>query len=165
LTDGKHFLQQRQRFTNRVAIGERAEIFAFRVFRAPMHRQARMNIAAEKNVGVRFVVAQQNVVARLIKLDVIVLKQQRFGFGMGYGDIDVMDVTHQRFGFSAANVRAKIARKPLFQIFGFADIDNRSGSVIHPVNAGFTGDRTQKDFGIKEVTHYLLTAPHYTGHV
>ena len=40
-----------------------------------MHCQARMGIAAEENKRIGFIVAQQNVITRLIQLDVVVLKQ------------------------------------------------------------------------------------------
>ena len=52
------------------------------------------------------------------------LKQQRFGFGVGNGDIDVLDIADQRFGFAAADLGAKVAGETLLQVFGFAHIDD-----------------------------------------
>jgi hypothetical protein len=49
-----------------------------------------MGIAAEKNKRVGFIITQQHVVARLVKLDVVVLKQQRFCLGVGDGDINLL---------------------------------------------------------------------------
>lgn len=117
-------MQQSQRFTHRIAVGERAKVFAFGMLCTTVHRQSRMSIAAKKDVGVRFIVAQQHVVARLIELDVVMLKQQRFGFGVGYGDIDVLDITNQRFGFATADLSAEVAGQTLLQVFGFAHIDD-----------------------------------------
>ena len=52
------------------------------------------------------------------------LKQQRFGFGVGNGDIDVLDIADQRFGFAAADLGAEVAGETLLQVFGFAHIDD-----------------------------------------
>jgi hypothetical protein len=52
------------------------------MFCATVHRQARMGIAAEENKGIGFIIAQQHVVTRLVQLDVVVLKQQRFRLGV-----------------------------------------------------------------------------------
>jgi len=51
-------------------------------------------------------------------------KQQRFGFGVGDGDIDVLDIADQRFGFSAADLNAEVTGQTLLQVFGFAYIDD-----------------------------------------
>ena len=117
-------MQQAQRFTHRIAVGERAKVFAFGMLCATVHRQPRMGITAKENVGIRFIVAQQYVIARLIELDVVMLKQQRFGFGVGNGDIDVLDIADQRFGFAAADLGAEVAGETLLQVFGFAHIDD-----------------------------------------
>ena len=43
----------------------------------------------KQNVRVRFIIAEQYIVARLIFLDVIVLQQQGFCFGMGNGGFNM----------------------------------------------------------------------------
>lgn len=67
-------------------------VLAFRMFSATVHRQTRMGIAAQKNKRIGFIITQQHVVTRLIQLDVIMLKQQRFRFGMRYRDINVLNL-------------------------------------------------------------------------
>jgi hypothetical protein len=60
------------------------------MFCATVHRQARMGIAAQKNKRVGFIITQQHVVARLVQLDIVVLKQQRFCLGVRDGDINIL---------------------------------------------------------------------------
>ena len=48
--------------------------------RAAMEPQLRIRIAGHADVRIALVVAEQDVVARLERLDVIVLEQQRFAF-------------------------------------------------------------------------------------
>ena len=45
-------------------------------------------ITGEQDIGVRLVVAQDDIVARLEQLDQIGLKQQRLSLGMGADDLD-----------------------------------------------------------------------------
>ncbi len=146
-------MQQRERFPHRVAVRERAEILAFGVFRATMDRQPGMRIAAQEDIRIRFVIAQQHVIARLVELDVVVLQQQRFGLGVSHRHVDILDLRHQRFGFTAGEVASEIAGKALFEIFGLADVDNRAAGVIHTVDARLAGDGFQERFGIKNFTH------------
>ena len=110
-----------------------------------------MRIAAKKNKGVGFIIAQQHVVARLIKLNIVMLKQQRFR--LGDGNVNLGNKRHQRFGFTRSQVAAKIAAKPLFQIFCFAYIDNSTASIIHTIDARLAGYGFQESFCIKNIIH------------
>ena len=107
---------------------------------ATMHRQARMGITAQEDKRVGLIIAQQDVVARLIQLDIVVLKQQRFRFRVRHGDINVVDECDQCFGFTRGKIAAEIAGKAFFQIFCLTDIDNRTASVVHSVDARLAGD-------------------------
>jgi hypothetical protein len=44
-----------------------------------------------ENKRVGFIITQQDVIARLIELDIVVLKQQRFCLGMRDGDINILN--------------------------------------------------------------------------
>ena len=81
------------------------------------------------------------------------LKQQRFRFGVGHGNVNLGNKRHQRFGFTRSQVAAKIAAKPLFQIFCFAYIDNSTASIIHTIDARLAGYGFQESFCIKNITH------------
>ncbi len=73
---------------------------------------------------------------------------------MGHRHVDVLDVTDQHFGFSAAYLSAEIAGQAFFEVFRFTYIDHRACRVIHTVDAGLTGHGAEKGFGIENVTHY-----------
>ena len=153
LANGENFLQQRERFANGIAVREWAKIFAFGVFSATVHRQSWMGIAAEENKGIGFIVTQQHVITRLIQLDVVMLKQQRFRFGMGNGHVNLRDQRHQSLGFTRSQVAAKIAAKALFQIFCFANINDGTTSIIHTIDARLAGHRLEESFCVKNITH------------
>ena len=118
-----------------------------------VHRQARVGVAAEENKRIGFVVAQQYVVARLIELDVVMFKQQRFRLRMGDGYVNLLDLRDERFRFTGRKIATEIAGKTLFKVLRFTDIDNRTASIVHPVNAGLAGHGFQKCTGFKHITH------------
>jgi hypothetical protein len=61
------------------------------MFCTTVHGEARMGIAAQKNKRVGFIITQQDVIARLVELNIVVLKQQRFCLGMRDGDINILN--------------------------------------------------------------------------
>ena len=68
------------------------------------------------------------------------LQQQRFGFGVSDGNVDIVDLGDKSFRLPAGKLDTKVARKTLFKIFRFAYIDNRPAGIIHTVDAGLAGD-------------------------
>ena len=66
-------------------------------------------------------------------------QQQRFGFCVSNRYINLLDLGDQRFGFARSEVAKEIAGKPFFQVFRFADIDNRTTSIVHAINAWLAG--------------------------
>jgi hypothetical protein len=101
-------------------------------------------IGGDGEVGKRFVVAQEHVVAWLEALDQIAFEQQRFGFGggryylkvVGRGD-HALDAYRQPFG-------PRVGDDPFLDVFGFADVEDRSIFAEHAVNAWFAGEGRQQ---------------------
>lgn len=83
------------------------------------------------------------------------LKQQRFRLGVGDGHVDLRDQRYQRFRFTRRKVAAEVATEPLFSDLGFANIDDGSASIIHPIHTGLAGHRFQESFCVKNITHWL----------
>ncbi len=81
------------------------------------------------------------------------LQQQRFGLCVGHSDVDLLDLSDQRFSFAGGKIAAEIAGKTLLKILRFTDVDNRPACVIHPVDAWLAGDGFQESTGIKHFTH------------
>ena len=73
----EHLLQQGDAFTHRARAGERPEVAVAAVERAAVEAQLRKLLAGQADVRIALVVAEQDVVARLVRLDEVVLKQQR----------------------------------------------------------------------------------------
>ena len=63
------------------------------------HINPRIFLARQLDVGIRFVVAKQNVVARLPLLDQVVLERQRFLLVIDLDKVDVARLVDQRAGF------------------------------------------------------------------
>ena len=77
----------------------RAEVSRAVLAQAARHVDARILLAGELDVGIGLVVAQQDVEARLVLLDEVVLERQRFFFVV---DQDVVDIA--RFGDQRAGL-------------------------------------------------------------
>jgi hypothetical protein len=72
---------------------------------------------------------------------------------MGDGHINLLDLGDERFRFSGRKIAAEIAGKTLFKIFRFTDINNRTASIVHPINTGLAGNGFQERTGFKHITH------------
>jgi hypothetical protein len=64
--------------------------------RAAMEREPRPCLVGQQDVRKALVVAQQHVVARPVRLDQLVLQQQRLGFGAGDRDLDARHLRQHR---------------------------------------------------------------------
>ena len=78
------------------------------------------------------------------------LEDQRLGLGVGDGDLDIGDLSHQGAGLDAVDVGAKVGGEPLFQILGLAHVDHGATAVIHAVDATLMGDGAQKRLAVEE---------------
>ena len=101
---------------------------------------ARTTFFGQLDIGVRLVVAQQDVVARLPLFDEIVLERQRFFL---VGDRDVVDVA--RLGDQCVRLRVgqlvfeKVAANAIPQTLRLTDIDDAAPAVFVEINAGRGG--------------------------
>src|SRR5258708_1168023 len=95
----------------------------------------------ELHVGIRLVVAKQDIEARLVLLDKVVLEGERF-FIIGDNDVvDVYGLTDERAGFSifpAALV--EIGGDARTQVVGFADVNDLAFGILVEVDAGRGGE-------------------------
>ncbi len=102
----------------------------------------------EFHVGIRLVVAQQDVEARLLLLDEMVLEGEGF---LIIGDDDVVDIdrlTDERAGLRIfPSSLVEVGRDAGAQVLRLADIDDFAFGVLVEVHAGGSGDST--DFGGK----------------
>ena len=80
--------------------------------------------ACDFEVGVAFVVAKQDVVARVQGFDEVVFKYEGFGFGAHYGDFEPRDFAHHKAYAGAAVVFLKVARYAALEVDGFANVED-----------------------------------------
>ncbi|MNT93872.1 hypothetical protein D3C72_2354430 [compost metagenome] len=73
-------------------------------------------------------------------------EQQRFRFRVRHGDVNLLNQRHQRFRLTGGQIGAEITGKTFFKVFGFANIDNRTASVIHSIYARLAGYGFQERF-------------------
>ena len=57
-------------------------------------------ICRDIDIGITFVITQEDIEARAVFLNEIILKDQGFSFGMSHRDFDTGDMLNQRAGFA-----------------------------------------------------------------
>ena len=159
----KHLLQQQDGFLHRPGAGVRAEIAVFLVGAAAVVGQARKSLgrraagavlvchASELQVRVAFVVAKQNVVARLQRFDEVAFQQQRLGFRAHHGGFQPGNLAHHVAGARAAMGLLEIAGHAPLEVERLAHIQQRALGVEIAVHAGQRRQRShlpQQFFGM-----------------
>ena len=101
-----------------------------------MEAQLRIRVARHADVRIALVVAKQDVVARLERLDEVVLEQQRLALGAHGRRLDARDLRDHRGDARLVAALLEIARDALLQVARLADVERAAGGVEHPVHAG-----------------------------
>ncbi len=131
----EHLLQQRHSLAHRARARERAEVPVLAIELAAMEGELRKRFAGQADVRVALVVAEQDVVARLVRLDQVVLEQQRLAFGARDRRLDPRDLREHQRDPRLVRALLEIARHALLQVARLADVERRAGRVEHPVDA------------------------------
>ena len=92
-------------------------------------------------IRITLVVAKENVVARVERLDQVVLEQQRLGLGANDRRLHPNDLADHVADARAAVVLLEVARHALAQIARLADVEHRVLRVEIAVHAGQAGQR------------------------
>ena len=124
----------------RLAGKVRAEVGGAVLAQAPRDVDARVLLAGQLDVGVGLVVAQQDVEARLVLLDEVVLERQRFFFVVDQDVVDVAGFGDQRAGLDVGQpVVGEVAADAVAQVLGLADVDDPAAGVLVEIHAGREG--------------------------
>ena len=142
--DLEHFLQVRHSLAHRAGARKRAEITMRPVELAAMEAQLRKFFAGEADVRVALVVAEEDVVPRLLGLDEVVLEQQRLAFRARHRRLDARDLRKHDGDPGFVRSLLEIARHALLEIARLADIERLARRVEHPVDARTMRQRTEK---------------------
>ena len=142
-------LQQRHALAHGAGTGERAEVAVAAVEPAAMEAQLRKGFAGEADVGIALVVAEQDVVARLVCLDQVVLEQQRLAFGPGDGGLHAGDLRDHQGDPRLQRAALEVARHPLLEVARLADIEDAALGIEHPVDARAVRQRGEELAGVE----------------
>ena len=107
----------------------------------PRHENARERIICECYEWVLFIIFESDVVAGEMLLDEVAFENQCFFF-CGYDNIiKAGDFADEFSCFGIFGAIGKVGAHSVFQVFGFAHIDDFVIGVFHDVTAGFAGEK------------------------
>ena len=86
-----------------------------------------------RDIGVRLVVAQADVEARLVLLDEVLLRQQRLGFGVHHQRLDLIDRGDEVPAATRARIR-EVRGHALADRLRLADVQHPSAGVAEQVD-------------------------------
>ena len=150
VADAKDLLHQRKALAHRGGAGVGAQVTAVATLlpnTLELERGVRVPIGDE-DIGVRFVVAKQDVVRGPQLLDQGLLEQQRFGFATGNRDLNVMNPGDQRLGLGV-QCATEVAGQSWLESLGLADVEHVGLLVEHAVHARGLRDRLQEMLGVE----------------
>jgi hypothetical protein len=142
----EHLLQQLHRFLHRPGAREGTEVLVLLVQRAAVIGHARRVSAGDLQVGVRFIVAEQDVVARLERLDQVVFQDQRLGLAVRHRGLEARDLRHHHRDARARQILLEVARHAVLEVARLADVQDLVLGVeiaVHAGQAGQLGDGRQ----------------------
>ena len=109
----------------------------------PRHVNPRIALVGEFHVGIRLVVAQQNVETRLVLLDQVVLERQRFLFVVHQDVVDIARFGDQRAGLDVGQlILGEIAAHAVAQNLRLAYVDHPAAGVFVQIHAGSEGQQS-----------------------
>jgi hypothetical protein len=109
-----------------------------------MEAKLRKRLAGQADVRIALVVAEEDVVARLLRLDEVVLEQQRLALGARHRRFDSHHLREHHRDPRFVRALLEIARHALLQVARLADVKGFALAVVHPVDAGTMRQRTDQ---------------------
>ena len=146
----EQFLHQVEAFAHGVGAWIRAEITPRLVARATMKRQPRIILArGQIDVGIAFVVTQQDVVTRLERLDQLRFQQQRLAFRARDRDLDPRNLRHHGRNARLRMRLQEITADALLEVAGLADIQQLTGCVKVAIDPWRRTERVDKGLAVE----------------
>ncbi len=140
-------LESRQCLIDCPGGGEGAEIFALAIAGAAVLCDLRpVMITGDQDIGEGFVIAQDDVVARLQILDQVGFQQQRLYLRMGGDEFHRPGEGHHPHDPARLSRRLDIGADALFEVLRLANIQNLPVRPDHPVYPGTARQSFQKPF-------------------
>ena len=151
--------QQVEGLADRVRVGERPEVADALALLAPHHHRPRPLLAhGHREERIRLVVLQPDVEPRLVRLDELVLEEERLDLVAHLDPLDRLGRRHHLAGARQQRRRgAEVVGQPAAQALRLADVDDPAVLVLELVRARGVGDRSGGRTG--EPSPPLLRSP------
>ena len=114
-----------------------------------MEAQLRKRFPGQADIRIALVVAKEDVVARLVRLDEIVLEQQRLALGARGGDLDSRNLRNHRCDSRLVPGLLEVTRHTLLQVARLAHVQRLAGGIEHPVDARAVRQRREQLAGVE----------------
>mmetsp|Transcript_44541 Transcript_44541/g.104556 ORF Transcript_44541/g.104556 Transcript_44541/m.104556 type:complete len:403 (-) Transcript_44541:1288-2496(-) len=115
-------LHQLDGFLHRPGAGKGAEVLMAPIHRAAVVAHPREGVVAELQIRVALVVPEQDVEARVQRLDQVVLKQQRLGLGAHHRRLQPGNARDHHADARASMVLLEVAGHATLQVLGLANV-------------------------------------------
>ena len=123
---------------------KRPEIFSVLFFDfAGNGKTRKLLLRMNFNIGIRFIVFQENIVLGLVFFDEIVFQPQRVDFRLGDNVVKVRDMLHHRGDLLGLFGAVKILAHSVFKHARLSDVDDDSVLVQHDIHARTVGKKFQ----------------------
>ena len=143
----EHLLHELDGFLHRPGAGIGAEILVLFVHRAPVVGHARVagrvfslgrhhRQAAHLEVGIAFVVLEQDVEPRVERFDEVIFEQQSLGLAAHHRGFHAHDARDHVPDARATVVLVEVAGNSLLEVAGFANVEHVASGIEIAVNAG-----------------------------
>ena len=134
----KDLLKHTDGFAHGRTVGIRTEIAVFPINGAAIVAHTSKRPLGNFEVRIAFIVSKKNVVLRIERLDEIIFKQQRFGFGTNDGRLKPGDFLHHQRDARTLPRFSEIAGDAALEVTRFTDVQTRPRFVKITVDTGQT---------------------------
>jgi hypothetical protein len=140
----EQFLQGIDRLAHAGGAGERPEVAVRAPFLAAVVTDTRKRVGGEADIGIAFVVAVDDVVARVLLLDERGFQDQRFILGVGHRDLDTPDLADHALDARITAGTQEVLPHPLAQVARLAHVQQLAGTAKHAVHPRLRGELLQE---------------------
>lgn len=108
-------------------------------------------------IGVGLIIFEQTVVAGLVLLDKVVLKEECIHLGSHNGEAEIVDMPHKHLNLGCMVIIAhKIGAHAALKVFGLSDVDNLTSLVKMLIDTRSFGNRFQLEENVVNILIYAL---------
>ena len=119
----------------------RTEIFASLFQFARNGKRGKLFGDRDFDIGIRFIVFEEDIVFRLVFFDEVVFKRERVDLRFGDDIMEIGDVLHHRHDLFRLYRGMKILTHSVFQIARLSHVDHVAVAIVHDIYARIVGQK------------------------